>query len=268
MHAAPALLETQRRFLAALYDDAEPGPLLAIEGNGLEPDARLRIYRHSSGETQIAALRTTYPAVLALVGDAFFEQTAHGYRRAYPSRSGNLQGFGEHLAEYLQTLAKAHSLAYLPDVARLEWLRQTSALAADADALTPARFAQTLAALDGPIRIMLHPSVRLLDSRYPVMTIWRYATAPTPEPLQLPDQGERIALWREDGEVAMAAMDAASFACLVALVRGDALDDAHRSAHALNPAFDLPACIESLVMRGLIVALVAGDRHAGGESCR
>lgn len=99
MHAAPALPELQRQFLAALYDVGVPGPVSAIDGHGLEPDARLRIYRKSGAAIHTGALRTSYPAVLALVGEDFFDQTALGYRRARPSRSGNLQIFGDGLAD-------------------------------------------------------------------------------------------------------------------------------------------------------------------------
>lgn len=267
MHAAPALLDTQRRFLAALYDDAEPGPLGAIVGNGLDPAARLRIYRHSCSETQIAALRTAYPAVWALVGETFFAQTADGYRRAYPSRSGNLQVFGEHFAAYLRTLPQLRGVPYLPDVAKLEWLRQESVLAADAASLSLAAYARTLAAVDGPLRITLHPSVRLLSSRHAVLALWHYALDPVPGGLKLPDAGDRVALWREHGQVAMTALDAASFTCLDALARGGVLDDAHAAACAVDPAFNLPAWIESLVTHGLVSALAEVDAPAGGALC-
>lgn len=249
MHAAPALLETQRRFLAALYDDAETGPLTSITGNGLDPAARLRIYRHSCDQIQNLALRTTYPAILALVGDEFFDQTAHGYRAAFPSHCGNLQAFGQHLAEYLDGLPAVHALAYLPDVARLEWLRQESALSADC-ATWPRPSVQ---------RSRLHPSVRLLASPYPVLTIWRYSVQPTSERLLLPDGGERIVLWREDDQVAMAELDSASFACIESLSRGSVLANAYQAGYTQDPEFDFAACTESLIDRGLLRACISSE---------
>ncbi|MBS0382542.1 MAG: putative DNA-binding domain-containing protein [Proteobacteria bacterium] len=258
MHAVPALLETQRRFLAALYDDAEAGPLASIAGNGLEPAARLRIYRHSCNEIQAGVLRTSYPAVLALVGEAFFEQTARGYRAAYPSHSGNLQTFGQHLADYLTELPGIHELPYLVDVARLEWLRQESALSGDTETSLD----------DGPDQTGLHPSVRLLVSPYPVLTIWRYASQPTDAGLDLADAGEQVVLWREDDQVAMAALDSASFACIESLARGGTLDDAYQAGCKQDRDFDLAACIESLVDRGLLAALPPSTSHQALQSCQ
>lgn len=255
MHVAPALPDLQRRFLAALYDDAASGPLDAIAGNGLDPSARLRVYRHSCSEIQTGALRATYPAVLALVGAAFFEQTAHGYRHTHPSGSGNLQGFGADFADYLESLAVLADFPYLPDVARLEWRRQLSALAGEAEAVSPDVIAAQLASGEDSIEIKLHPSVRTLDSQHPVLTIWHYATEPTPDGLQLTGAGEQVVLWREDGEVAMATPDAASFACIDSLLRGTSLDHAHTTALAIDPDFDLPAFLANLAGHGLIAAL-------------
>lgn len=266
MHAAPSLRELQQQFIAALYDPAELGPLAGIAGNGLEAEARLQIYRRSCEAMQTAALRTTYPAVLALVGDSFFDQTARSYRHIHPSTSGNLQAFGETFAAYLQTLPACRSLAYLPDVARLEWLRQQSVLAADVESVASEAFAESPGAARQPLGIALHPSVHLLASHHAILTIWGYAMEPKPERLMLDGEGENVVVWREDGEVAMAALDPASFACIAALARGCPLDDARRSAIALDPDFDLAACVESLLERRLITGIRAVGR--GPSTCR
>ncbi|MGH8115649.1 MAG: HvfC/BufC family peptide modification chaperone, partial [Rhodanobacteraceae bacterium] len=238
MHAAPALPELQHRFLAALYDDGESGPVEAIVGHGLDPSARLRIYRNSCNEIQTGALRATYPAVLALVGADFFEQTARAYRRAHPSASGNLQGFGADFAEHLAALPSLSELPYIPDVTRLEWRRQLAALAADAEPVPLDVVTQQLACTDGPLDVALHPSVQVLASRHKILTIWRYATTPTSDGLQLNGTGEDVVLWREDGEVAMAAPDAASFACIEAIFGGNTLAGAHAAAIAMDLDFD------------------------------
>lgn len=266
MHAVPTLPELQRSFLASLYDDNAPGPTEAIVSNGLEPSARLRIYRHSCAESQIGALRTTYPAVLALVGEAFFDQTARGYRSTYPSGSGNLQGFGAQFADYLQALPAARKLPYLPDVAQLEWQRQQTVLAVNAEPIPPDVFAQRLTETEGPFNISLHPSVHWLASRYPVLTIWGYAMAPTPEDLQLAGAGEQVMLWREDDEVAMTALDDASFVFTLSLALGITLDDAHAAAHRIASDFDLSACLGSLAEHGLIIALNPPTPHLEHES--
>ena len=255
MHAMPTLPELQRQFLAALYDAGAPGPAAGIDGHGLEPDARLRIYRNSCAAIHTGALRTSYPAVLALVGGDFFDQAALGYRRAHPSRSGNLQGFGEGFADFLETLPETRALPYLPDVARLEWLRQACALAADADPPAPGPAAQACAVACESARVDFLPSLRLLASRHQVFTIWRYALQPASEGLVLDGTGENVMLWREDGEVAMAPLDDASFACIAALARGDRPAAAGARAQACDPGFVLADCLASLIRHRVVTAV-------------
>ncbi|MBU6247770.1 MAG: putative DNA-binding domain-containing protein [Xanthomonadaceae bacterium] len=260
MHVVPALLELQSRFLDALYDDAEAGPTEALVGAGLDPAARLRIYRHAAAQIHADALRATYPALLALVGEAFFEQVGVHYRRAHPSRSGNLQAFGAHFADFLESLQATGTLPYLGDVARLEWQRQQAALAGTAEALSAGVVGEAFAGVDGAVRIALHPSVRRFASPHPVLSIWQYAMQPSPGRLTLPEHGDRLLLWRSEAEVAMAPIDAASFACIGALLCGVTLDAAHAAARAKDSAFDLPACITSLVAQELVVAITPVHR--------
>lgn len=269
MHDAPALPDWQRQFLDALYDADAPGPHATFRGNGLEPEARLRIYRHSSEAIHTGAVRITYPAVLALVGEDYFDQTVRGYRRVHPSRSGNLQTFGARFAEYLETLPELRPLAYLPDVARLEWLRQESVLAADAEATAPDAFTHALANAGESLRVGLHPSVRLLASAHPILTIWRYAIQPTSERLVLDGEGEHVVLWREEGEVVMAAVDPASFACIASFVPGGMLGSAQAAAQARDPDFDLAACLSSLCRQNLIAILPPlDDSREEPATCR
>lgn len=258
MTTAPSLLECQRRFMAALYGREESDGGDWIVGAGLRSEDRLRIYRHSSEQIHTAALRLAYPAVLALVGEAYFEHAAQDYRLAQPARQGNLQGFGAGFGAFLESLPETGSLPYLGDVARLEWLRQEAALARDATPLSAAEFACALSGSNSDMRtVALHPSARLFASAHPVIAIWRYAVQPSPDRLTLPDAGDRILLWRQAGQVVMAAVHDASFACIEALARGHTLDAANHAACALDPDFDLPSSLAGLLENGLIAALNA-----------
>ena len=248
----PSLLEYQRQFMAALFARGDASIAAAIAGNGLEPAARLRIYRHMVEATYADALRTTYPATLALVGAAFFEQCAQRFGATHPARSGNLQDYGDGFAAFLEGLPQTRGLPYLGDVARLEWLRQEAALAADAPALPAGAIA---AIVQQPAAALaLHPSVRLLPSRHAVLTVFRYAMEPDDAGLRLPATGEQVLLWRDGDGIAMTALDAASFACIAALARGCSLAVAANDARALDPEFELGACMRSFGAHGLIVA--------------
>lgn len=254
MPAAPSLRSVQSHFLDALYDGDPDVVAALIDGAGLDVQARVRVYRNSGLLTHTETLRTTYPAVLALVGEDFFESAAMLYRRAHRSTSGNLQDFGAEFPAFLASFPNAQSLTYLTDVAKLEWLRQEAALAVASAPLRSAALQEILVTTNGMLRLELHPSVRLFASRHAVLTLWRYAMAADGQRLQLPAEGEQLVLWRSGAEVAMASLDAASFACICALSRGMPIDDAHHEALALDPDFAWSTCIGTLLSESLITA--------------
>ena len=255
MPVTPRLHELQQGFADALTGR---GNAIAawVEGAGLDPSARLRIYRNAVASTLTTALRESYSTVLALVGDDFFDAMAARYRQQHPSTCGNLQRFGGALARFIADMPEAQTLDYLADVARLDWLRQSAALAPDA---TPVGLAaRTTAAMAEPhrLRIRLHPSLRLLASAHAVLTIWRWCREPTESSLRLNGNSEYVLLWRDGGDVSMSAIDPATFRCIETLAAGRDLASAYVAATDVDSAFDLEPCLRDLLAHGLIVAFI------------
>lgn len=155
-----ALAALQRDFIAALYAEEPPA------------DPRLAIHHGNARANWRGALAASYPTVRRLVGSAFFEAACDGYARAYPSRSGDLAAFGGELAAFIANYPPAAALAYLPDVARLDWAVHESFHAADAEALDLAALARVGEEDYGRLRFTLHPSARLLQSAHPIVAIW------------------------------------------------------------------------------------------------
>lgn len=182
--------------------------------------------------------------------------SARACRQAQPSRSGNLQAFGAHFADYVESLPACRDLPYLGDVARLEWLRQQCALAADGKP-------KSAGPVESSTTTTFQPQVRLLASRHAVLTIWRYAMQPGDARLQLPEAGECVVLWRDGNEVAMAELDPASFACIEALAAGATPAEADAAARACNAGFDFAACFANFSAHGLIAAT-----KQAASSCR
>jgi hypothetical protein len=154
------LAELQRDFSAALFGAQVPG------------DERAAIYQRNVLANLHNALAATYPVVRRLVGEAFFREAAAQYARAHPSRSGDLNGYGESLAAFLETYEFARDLAYLPDVARLEWACHECFSGPDGTPLDFAALARVDPERQGEIRFALHPAARLVSSPYPVLALW------------------------------------------------------------------------------------------------
>jgi hypothetical protein len=153
------LAHLQRDFIAALFDES---PL----------DARMEIYRRGALANLNGAMVAAYPVVLRLVGAAFFDEAVRRYTLAVPSASGDLNEYGTGFGDFLERYPHAAGLAYLGDVARLEWAVHESLRAADAPGCDFAALAAVAPERQGEIRFHLHPAARLLASPHAIVAIW------------------------------------------------------------------------------------------------
>ena len=117
----PSLRELQRSFSCCLIDGHDAAVASWIEADGIAPPERVAVYRDTFLSTLHRALVLTFPAVRRLVGADFFEGVARIFAAEHPPTHADLNGYGEGFPSFLKRFAPAASLAYLPDVARLEW---------------------------------------------------------------------------------------------------------------------------------------------------
>src|SRR5689334_19210941 len=139
----PSLHEVQRDLAAALIAHDEAAVLEHIVApRRLDAAGALGIYRNNVFGNYRKALCDDYPAILAIVGEGFFDAACAAYVRAYPSLSGDLNAFGAAFGAFLEQWPPAGQLPYLPDVARLEWAIQVAFNAAEAPALDLGQLAE------------------------------------------------------------------------------------------------------------------------------
>jgi len=171
--AAPSLLELQRALRASLVLHDDSGAAAHVVEGGIGAAERLDIYRNTFGSVLTAALRLSYPAVHRLVAAEFFEGAARIFLEASPPANACLDDYGETFADFLSRFEPAASLAYLPDVARLEWAVSRALHAPDAAPLDVRRLAALAEAERAQVRFAPHPSVGLVRADHPADLIWR-----------------------------------------------------------------------------------------------
>jgi hypothetical protein len=217
-----SLRELQRSFAAALRD---PGAACAVR-----PPANLAIYRNNAASAFQSALELEYPVLRRRVGDEYFAQLAQLYRERFPSRSGDLHWVGRDFAAFLETHLAGGDNAWLADLARLEWARESAAIeevavgvGAEALAAFPAEQLEHLV-------FQLQPSLRLVESAFPVFSVWLANQSENASPVDQSRGSEAgMARARSDGvEIALLASDLFSY--LSALAAGRTLGEA--MAHA------------------------------------
>lgn len=252
MSTAPSLHKLQTDFMAWILGDRNSSIADSVLGNGLAPDARLGIYRNIVFNNLTATLATAYPAVKALVGDEFFDGAAARYVRDEPSLSGNLQDYGARFPDLLSQMPEARSLPYLADIARLEWARQESLIAADATAFDPSQLASVPDERQASLRLQLHPSLQLIESSHSVLDIWLYCQEPGDARLNLDGTGQRVMLWRSENAISMRAVDAGLFMFLIELRAGATLLAANDAATAIDSHFRLDEVLAVLFADQLV----------------
>jgi hypothetical protein len=173
----PTLREVQRAVARAIFSADGDEALGHIAEDAIAAAERFAVHRNNAAVTLIEALRLVYPVVDKLVGAEFFAGTARAFIARHPPRTACLNDYGAEFADFLGAFPVAAGLAYLPDVARLEWAVNGSLNAPDDAALEPAALATLGESARGRVRFAPHPAVRLLAVRYPADAIWRAVRA-------------------------------------------------------------------------------------------
>ena len=258
----PSLVEIQRGIAAAtISGDAAALAGLGIVAGTLSPAARVDIYRNNIFGNYRKTLAATFPVIKRLVGAAFFNAAVDAYVRAHPSTRGDVNRYGGELAGFLAAYPPARALAYLPDVARLEWAIDQAAIAADAPPFDLAALAALPEDAHAHLRFVPHPSVRLVESPYPILHIWQ-VNQPDFEGSAAVDLNEGhdwLLVARGEREVAIERLEAGAAALLRGLAAGEPLAVAARLAAAAEPSFDLTAVLQRHVANRVLVAFIAPE---------
>ena len=145
-----------------------------------EAATRFAVYRNNVAVSLSRALAARFPAIERLVGEAFFAALARAFSEAHRPETPVLSRWGAAFPGYLAAQAPLAPYPYLPDVARIEWARGLAYHAADLAPVAPGALAA--AAQDaGRVRLVLHPGLGLVTSRWPAVTIWQ-ANQPGADP--------------------------------------------------------------------------------------
>lgn len=247
------LHELQLRLRRAVIGDGESGAALAddILGDGLDPAARVRIYRHHAVSTLGDALQRTFAVVCRLVDERFFAFAAHEYLRAQPPRSRCLAEYGGDFADFLDGFAPCRNLPYLADVARFEWAinlargsRETPPLDREALATIPPSAAAAIV-------LRLQRSAHYLQSPWPIDLIFAANQEGDPPSVDLSSGGARLKIRRAGEAILWRRLDPGTFAFRAALAAGRPLAAAMPAARLADPAFDAAAGLRQVLAEGL-----------------
>lgn len=241
-------------------DGVEPRPpadlAAAIVAAGVAPERRLAIHRNHFATTLVDALGGVFEATRALVGADYFDAFALRFARAWPPSSPCLFEYGADLPEALNAAPGMASLAYVVEVARLEWAMHESFHAPAAAPLNPTR----LAAVDrddlAGVRFTPHPTLRLFQADFPVDRLWRDARAGDVAADALDGGSVRLLMTRPGLDVEMERLPDGLYRLIAALAEGATLGAAAAAAASAQD-FDFGDALGDCLGRGVFADQLA-----------
>lgn len=251
-----ALRELQARFVAEVMTGDPSGVLAEVTGDAIPAAARLRVYRHHILESLGRALATTFPTVEALVGAGFFRSMAQAFVAQSPPSQPVLAEYGEGFPAFVAGYPAARDLAYLTDVARLDWALNVAFHAPADDRLAAADLASRPAEELPNLRPALAPGTALLRSSYPLDRIWAASQPGAPaDPVDAASGGIDLLVLRRPGDSAFVGLGPGEGAFVAVLADGGTLEEAAVAATASSQAFDLMTSFARLISLGAFAAL-------------
>ncbi len=233
----PALRELQARFARAVLGGPPSGLLDSLVADHLPPARRLAVYRANVHIALLRVLEGGFPATRRAAGEDRFRAAAIAFLRASPPVEPRLHLWGGAFPAWLAAHPETAGQPWLGDLAGLEWAREEVYYAADAPALVPTALAALPQERYPALRLRLHPTARLLASRWPIDALWRGEVAsPPPTPAH-------VLVSRPGMEVQTLVLTAGEHALLAALSADATLADAAEAALDAEPGLDLTAIL-------------------------
>jgi hypothetical protein len=229
--------------------------VVLVGPHGSRPSRRFAVYRNNAYASLIDVLAGRFPATARLVGEAFFRAMARIYVAERPPASPVLLRYGGDFAGFVAEFPPAKPVPYLADVARVEWAWHAAYHAKDAELLSLVELAP-VGECAHEAQLTLHPSLKVVRSAYPVVTIWQAAMRDGEhEQARLPAVGEDALVIRPGLAVEVRRLPPGGAVFVQALADGATLLEAAEGALEDTATFDLEANLTGLMRSRAVVAV-------------
>lgn len=235
----------QTAILNAIFGPKRDVPT-EIRGNTTQSaHTRLDIHRNNVTTSLSGALETGFPMLRKLLGRDKFKDLAIAYLRKHPPNSPAMIFYGNEMPDFLIRYRTTCGIKYLPDVARFELACRQSYHAADATAVRIDTVEAYLSQSLDNAYIQLSPASRVLESSWPIFSIWRFhvdASAPSPTMI-----AEDVLITRPVFDVIPKLLPKGGSKFIKSLQDGTCFGQATDEAMNCNEAFDLEKTLRLLI---------------------
>jgi Putative DNA-binding domain len=254
----------QSDFAHALGDPGLPVPEGVMPHNSDSPRERFAVYRNNRMVSLLSALEARFRATRKIVGGEFFKAAARRFIAEEPPRSPVMMLYGDAFPRFLANFEPARSVPYLADIAKLEAARTRAYHAADAKPLM--REALAAAASDdlATARFTLHPSLEIVPSSYPAVTIYAMNSGEMELAPVTDWRAEDALVVRPELQVEVRRISAGTRIFLLSLADKKTLGESAAVASDADKRFELAENIAAL-FSGLAIAMTRARAGDGAE---
>ncbi|MCS0460313.1 DNA-binding domain-containing protein (plasmid) [Rhizobium sp. T136] len=248
------LADRQADFARALLNPEIPVPSGLVGPDGLPSAKRFAVYRNNVVVGLIETLKAAYPMVHRLVGEEFFAAMARLYVLAEPPASPIMLDYGSGFPTFIARFEPAAVLPYLEDAARLERAWVEAYHATEATPLPSSALSRVPPGDLPALRFALHPSVRIVRSVFPIVSIWQVNIDGVERAqIDLDDGGEDALIVRPEADVEVRRLPAGAAAFMEALQAGSPIAHALKQGQSASPRFDLAGTLRGMIESGVII---------------
>ena len=172
-----------------------------------------------------------------------------------PPSSPIPRSYGDGFPRFIRNSGKAAYIEYVADVAELEMMRHRAKYASPAQLFGARTLSSLPAERLGELRIFLHPSVCLVQSRFPIVTIWENNRTDDGDGMIERWIGEAAIVARPFLKVEVRRLPPGGHAFLCALCERKTVAMAAELAAAVSPEFDVAANLTLLDDARVVVGI-------------
>jgi Putative DNA-binding domain len=245
--------DRQREFCEAVINPEVTIPA-GLFGPGLAPSRkRFSVYRNNVVVGLIEALRASFPATSRIVGEEFFCAMARHYVMQQPPTSPVLLQYGNGFPGFIAQFGPAENLPYLADIARIERACSEAYHAPDQKALGADALSGLPSRRIADLCLVLHPSLRIVRSQFPSVTIWRMNVGDgVPHQVDIELGGQNALVLRSSDIVEVHSISPGVAALVSSLTEGNTLMMATEAA-SREAAFELSSTLAALIRTGAFI---------------
>jgi hypothetical protein len=241
-------------FAGALLDPDIDIPADVTGPDGGPAPKRYGVYRNNVVVSLMEALRSAFPAVLAIMGDENFMRVARNFVAIHPPRSAMMQRYGDAFPAFLDSFPPLRSATWLGDVARVERAWLDAWHAADAPCLTAGELAGLAPEATMALTLAPHPAAHLASSSHAVADLfgWRNGRPDGGTDVSRP---QAVMVTRPLLQVEVHALTPDQYAFLAMLAAGQAFAQAAGAALERDAQFDIAGTFALALQAGLFLPL-------------